>query len=328
MSTTLLHDLFNEALSLYPFIYPHAELIRHNENATYKVVDFADKKQYVMRIHRPIEGFSLGIFRVTEHSTEYLQSELDILIALKNNTDIQFQTPVKNKYGGVVSILSDGTSVTVLEWIDGDNIEKTEMTTEILYGIGEMTAKMHKHFMKIGHSYNFKRYSYDQSILPIIAGRILTAVTKGYITADQSELILTALHEIGRRMDELDTLPNSKGIVHSDLSKGNMILNINKVTPIDFCLCGYSHYYMDLGSLYGHFSDDKERKAIINGYQSVLNCEINPWYIEPYFTLQVILFIACQYERASEWDWFSSAMQRWCKDIFEPLKNRIVFLQI
>ena len=328
MSTTLLHDLLSEALSLYPFNSPHAELIRHNENVTYKVMDIADKKQYVMRIHHPIEGFSLGIFGVTEHSDVYLQSELDILVALKNSTDIPIQTPVKNKNGDMVTILSDGTSVTVLKWIDGNVLEKAEITTEVLHGIGEMTAKMHKHFMENGDNYSFKRYSYDQSILLIITDRIMTATEKGYITTEQLELILSSVHEIGRRMDELDTLPNSKGIVHSDLSKANMILNMNKITPIDFCLCGYSHYYMDIGSLFGHFSDDKDRKAIIYGYQSVLNCEINLWYIEPYFTLQVILFIACQYERANEWDWFSGAMQRWCKDIFEPFKNRIAFLQI
>ena len=130
------------------------------------------------------------------------------------------------------------------------------------------------------------------------------------------------------RFNELDKIQD-KCIVHADLSKTNMILNPNgQITPIDFSLSGYSHYYMDLGGLFGHIYSDVERKYILEGYKSVCQREINPYNIEPYFALQVILFIACQYERAKGWDWFADTMERWCRDIFKPLVNKTAFLLV
>ena len=322
----LINQLANEALSLYPFYNPVIELIRHNENATYKVKDIKSGKQFVMRIHRPIDGFSLGVFGVTGHSVIYLQSELDIITTFRKYTDIPMQAPLRNKYGNLVTVLSDNTPVTVLEWVDGDIIEKAEITNEILFNIGEMTAKMHQYSICNHRSLNFKRYSYDRSILPRIGAKIALAADKENISIEQSRSILSSLGEISRRMDELDLLINSKGIVHSDLSKSNMILHNNKIVPIDFCLCGYSYYYMDLGSLFATFSENNERNMIINGYQSILKREINPWYIEPFFALQVILFIAFQYEKASQGEWFQAAMERWCRDIFEPLRCKKAFI--
>ena len=44
MAINLLNNLLDEALSLYPFKNPCAELIRHNENITYKVMDITKWK--------------------------------------------------------------------------------------------------------------------------------------------------------------------------------------------------------------------------------------------------------------------------------------------
>jgi len=46
----------SQAIKLYVFAQPKAELIRHNENMTYKITDF--DKSYVLRVHKPVEGFS------------------------------------------------------------------------------------------------------------------------------------------------------------------------------------------------------------------------------------------------------------------------------
>lgn len=45
-------------------------------------------------------------------------------------------------------------------------------------------------------------------------------------------------------------LPGTRGIAHTDLSKSNMIVCDSSIAPIDFGLCGFSHSYMDLGSLF------------------------------------------------------------------------------
>ena len=101
-----------------------------------------------------------------------------------------------------------------------------------------------------------------------------------------------------------------------------------EVSYIDFSLCGHSHFYMDIGGFCGLDHDDKLRRLIIEGYKSVRDIEIDARYIEPYFALGVLLFIACQYERAKDWDWFAENMERWRRDIFQPLAENIGFIVI
>ncbi len=320
-----IEHLLNEALALYEFDNPEVEFIRHNENITYKIED--GEKRYVLRIHQPQEGFSADLFN-TKNRAELIQSELDIILALKNDTDIPMQTPIYNKSGSLVSIYKNDIPVTLLEWVDGQTVESHLKTPdpEMLKNIGALTASLHTHFFDKSTDKSYTRHNYDQTMIEHIAKRIKKASQAEVITEAQTKVVSEALYEMSSRFDRLDKL-YKKSITHADLSKLNMIVNVSgSITPIDFSLCGYSHYHMDIGSLFGHFSKDEDRALILDGYRNVRDCELDPYFIEPYFAIQVVLFIACQYERATHWDWFGEAMERWCRDIFRPLGDSKNFL--
>ncbi len=307
-------ELLAEALRLYPFTAPNAQLIRHNENATYRVVD---GETYVLRIHRPAAGFTLGMFGVTGHTAELLGGEMAFIASLRAGTDIPMQTPVECVGGRLVGMLSDGTPVTALTWLEGETLEHAGATQDLLRRVGEMTAKMHRHAQ--GVTAALQRYAYGPGMLPRIAASVAKAADASAITAEQCACMQGALAKIRARMDELDAMPGGPCIVHSDLSAANLIVRNGAVSPIDFCLCGYSHIHMDIGSLYGHWSTEPERRALIDGYEAVAGTRVDFRYVEPYFALQVLLFIASQYERAKDWAWFGGAVGRWCRDIFLPL---------
>jgi len=322
-----MNPLLTEALDLYNLKCPQTELIRHNENITYKIID--TDKQYVLRIHKPTEGFYPDFLNTNRGQFELIQSELDIISSLKNETDLSVQTPICGINSGFVQSLADGTPVTLLEWIEGQTIENVGLTPDIYKDSGKLMANMHTFFAQSAErDKRYSRYSYDQTILPSIAARIENAVQIEMISNEQAKTIINSLDEMRRRFDELDNI-QEKHIVHADLGKSNVIIGVDGIlTPIDFSLCGYSHFYMDLGGIYGLNFDDEGRKYIIEGYKSIRNCEINPRYIEPYFALSVVLFIACQYERAKKWDWFPGNMERWCRDIFKPLVDNFRFISI
>jgi hypothetical protein len=96
--------------------------------------------------------------------------------------------------------------------------------------------------------------------------------------------------------------------------------------PIDFSLCGYSHIYFDISFVFGLKGHEEGKKRFLEGYRGVRNVEILPRHVEPYIALGVLLFITGQYERAKEWDWFPDAMERWNRDIFEPLADNKQYL--
>lgn len=319
MSSPLEH--IEEALSLFALPAPETELIRHNENATYKVTDGSTGKAFLLRIHCPVDGFTLGILRPGADPAAFIRSELEIIRTLKSETDMVLQTPVPGKNGDMVPTLSDGTPVTLLEWVDGEIVEKAGATPDICRKIGETTALIHNIFAGKDTT-RYRRYRYDQSILSAIIGRLEAAAVSNAVTAAQSKTVIKAVNEIGRRFEQLDQT-QEQCIVHADLSKSNMLLNTSgSITPIDFSLCGHSHIYMDLGGLFAHIENKDDRQQLLEGYKSTGVRTVEPHFIEPYFALQAILFIACQYERARDWPWFADALDRWCADIFSPLAEK------
>lgn len=324
---TFSQQQLDEALSMYTLASSEAALIRHNENVTYKVTDKSAEKAYLLRIHCPVEGFSLGILRRDENSVTAVLDELEIISALKAGTDISVQAPIKNKKGELVSVLQDGTPVSLLEWVDGETLEQPLLTPEILWQVGKMVGDLHRYF--ISHKITYpSRYRYDETLLPFITTQIELAVRCEALSDQQGNTIKRTIDEIDRRFKELDKT-EPRCLVHADLSKSNMILNTDgRITPIDFSLCGYSHPHMDLGSLFAHFEKPEERKSLIDGYNTSRPCEILPYFLEPYFAIQVILMVACQYERVKAWDWFPESMDRWCRTIFTPLVDKETFLFI
>lgn len=321
-----MNTLLNEALNNYEIQYPEIEFIRHNENETYKVRDTLSNAQYVIRIHKPSNDFSLDIFGYKEHSVDLLTNEMNLLNAIRENTDISVQRPMKNKNGEFVTVLSDGTPATILTWVDGKTVEEIEITDEVLFKIGEMIGEFHRFSKKWSKVSELKRYSYDKSLLVNTILKIKTGVELNVLSNEQLKIIVDAANEIANRINELDLKEDCIGIVHSDLSKSNLILNNGQVVPIDFCLCGNSYYYMDLGSLFSHFDKSEQQKCIINGYKSIINEDVDTKYIEAFMIFQIILFIATHINNAPSLDWFNAAINRWSKEFFIPFINNIAFI--
>jgi len=288
-------------------------------------MDTLSKKNYVIRIHKPSDNFSLDIFGAQGHSLDLLAREMDILNALREGKDITVQEPVKNKEGSFVSVLADGTPATLLTWVDGETVDKLELTYDILFKIGETIGKFHR-TSKTWNAGSLGRYSYDSSLLSTMLLKLKKGVGLKIFSKEQFKILGDAIREINVRMNELDMQENSKGLVHSDLSKSNLIVSNGQIVPIDFCLCGSSYYYMDLGSLFSHFTDQEHRSILIKGYKSIIDGDIRGRHIETFLVFQIILFLSTHIESASKWDWFNGALDRWCRDFFIPLSNNTEFI--
>lgn len=323
-----MNTLLKEALYNYEIQHPQIEFIRHNENQIYKLKDMQLNNQYVIRIHKPRSDFSLDIFGDKKPSIDLLVSEMNLLNAISKNTEIPVQIPIKSKNGDFVTVLSDGTPVTLLTWVDGKTVEEIELTDKVLFKIGEMLGRFHDFSKKWSKNINLNRYSYDKNLLINMLSKIETSVKLNVFSSEQFKVIVDAINGIIDCINELDLQKNSKGIVHSDLSKSNLIMNNGRITPIDFSLCGNSHYYMDLGSLFSHFDKQEQRSCIISGYKSIIDEDIEVKYIEAFMVFQIVLFISTHIASAPQWDWFNAALNRWCKEFFIPFSNKTPFIGI
>ena len=322
-----MNNLLKEALYNYEINQSEVDFIRHSENETYKIKDMVLNKQYVLRIYNPSEEFSLDIFNGFKSPRDYTWEEMNILNSIRRYTKINVQMPIRNKNGDFVTILNDGIPVTLLSWISGTTLEKVELSDSILFKLGIMVGKFHKFSKEWSVTQNLNRYSYDKVLLKKIAFKLIGGLELKVITSEQFHIIDQAIKGICNAIDKLDIQKESKGLVHSDLAGSNIILSDDgEIIPIDFGLSGISYYYMDLGSLFSHFSKSEQQNCILKGYKSIIKEEIEIKYIETFMVFQIILFIATHIERAHKFQWFSSAVDRWSKEFFVPFISDIRFL--
>lgn len=312
---TNMDALVNEALLEYIFLKPQLTFIRHNENITYMIED--DDKKYVLRIRKPVQGFQDDIFVPKISSYDLIENEIKVIDYARKHTNINLQKPVKNKKGGFVSCLSDGSPVCCLEWIDGSILIEDNTTEEQAKLLGSIAAQLHKGLQL--NECNIKRYSYANEIILPMKSQINDALKKGQIEKSEAIMMKDSLDIISERMNELNKIQGMFGIVHGDLGLSNVIVTKEGLTPIDFSLSGYGFYFMEVAMMISQFKDKNIRKAIKLGYEMESNILIPIRHIDAFFAFNVLLYICSQHDKAYKEDWFSKAMKRWCNTIFQPL---------
>ena len=152
--------MIDKALSFYDFDSPYIEFIRHNENMTYKVAD--NGKLYVLRIHKPSEGFDTNLLNSGKKRSDLILDELGILQYLAEKGKMQTQRVKRNTSGESLTMLDSEIPVTVLEWIDGKTLDDLTITVEIAYKLGAMIGGLHN---DLAHCKFKHRYFYDNELL-------------------------------------------------------------------------------------------------------------------------------------------------------------------
>ena len=303
--------MLEEALSNYAITVKASELIRHNENMTYKIR--GKNQKYILRIHKPIKGFNLGLLRMGKEAFFMIEEEMILLDTLAKKTNLGTQRVVRNKQDQFVTILADGTPATLLEWVNGCTLEQVTLTDAICFELGVMIAKMHQGFHEISLCH---RYRYDGELLSKMMEEACVAYECGHFTEEQMKVIGKTLELIQEYM-----VSNQQRftLVHSDLSLSNLIYENGSIIPIDFSLSGSSVPEMDVASVCSHIVKREFHQAIRNGYESILGDCLDSKGIEACSCLQILLFVVCQHNAVAKESWFPDALNRWCKDFFLPL---------
>ncbi len=132
------NDIIREALDYYSIDASELELLRHNENLTYRVGN-----DYLLQIHEPKDGFSVEYFYEGVERIDIYKEELAFLTHLKKQ-GMHIREAIENKNGERITKLQNGTYVTVSKWLEGKSLDKMELNDEIYYQIGEMLSDLHQ----------------------------------------------------------------------------------------------------------------------------------------------------------------------------------------
>ena len=305
-------QLISEALSYYPLIKPQIEFLRHNENITCRVTDATET--YVLRIHRPEPGFENKIFELKMTSEQLFQSEVNLLLHLKRSNLFPVQEPIRGNNGAYVSVLSDGSPAVLLRWLEGTPLEKSK-ASEYAYDLGVLAAQIHKAV----EGFSEVRLEYSHALIKAMQSEVVYAQELKHMTMEQANICNSALSEIDNVMAELDNIPNSKCLIHADLNFGNVLQTPCGFAPIDFSLSGYGYKVQECGMIASNYQDPVDQNAICEGYQKTSGMAIDPHHMQSFYALSILLFITSQHNRFYDKEWYAPAMNRWCRDNFEPL---------
>lgn len=277
-------------------------------------------------MRKPAEGFSPDSIRLGVPALTFIEREASLLACLHGG-GMEVQRPLEALVGGYVHTM-DGAPATLYRWLEGEALDKVAHTRELGERVGRMTARMHRLLRNCDISTARGGCQYTQQRLPTLEARVCDAHRAGAYGEEQAGALKAALDAIGARMDELDARLGAPQAVHADLSPGNMLLTAEGIAPIDFSLSGVSHIHMDIAGLLAGITDNEARQGVLDGYARESGVETELHDVEPYFALQIMLFICCQYERFIHEDWFSKALIRWTKETFAPLARGERFLSV
>ncbi|NKB69144.1 MAG: phosphotransferase [Candidatus Latescibacteria bacterium] len=256
-------------LAFYDLPYTRIDFIRHNENATFYVELAARRRPVVLRLHQPaISGLA------QEHRTpQALESVLEWMESIAENTDLTVQKPVRSKDGSLVVAVEDDKGAvihcSISEWIDGDVLDQEHgRAADHVRAFGAVVAKLQNYSSSWSPPAGFCRPCYGAGFLSGVADRLRL----GFATApfDKSDFV-----PISRAIDKITSLVESAketsdqwGLVHMDLQGGNILVHNNEVRLIDFTLCGWGSYLFESGMAISCLQA-KWHPCFLSGYKSL-----------------------------------------------------------
>ncbi len=260
-------QLVHAAMQQYGFTDYQSCFIRHNENMTYSIVDNRTSARYLLRLHQPISPNLWGI----QHTFEGLLSEFAYLVALEAATGLGLQRPIPNMRGGLVTTIYDpddgrSTLCTLLSWVEGETLNKVEGgVAPALTRLAAVTVRMHDFASQWQHPFPLTRPVYDTRKYRHLVDCIAYGLEKKLFAAEAYDIICETMKEIEDTLEPFRQHPDHWGIIHADLGPGNVVVQGDRVIPIDFSFSGYGYYLFDLG-----------------GVAAALKPELRQFYLEAY----------------------------------------------
>ena len=300
--------IVRDVLRMYDVTDPELRFIQHNENITYRVTEKG--RSYVLRVHAPVEGFSLGLFEDAS-PVALMKGETELLLHLSKTASFPVQTPIANKNGEYVTVLPSGIPAELLEWIDGEPLDD-EIIKQYAGEIAALAARLHAALV----GFDGRRPSYSHDFVRRMADELQIAGEKHHLTKDHVSIFTDVLAEVDRIMAALDMEPNTKSLIHSDLGSGNILKTPTGLAFIDFSLSGYGYKAQECGMIASNYSGEDEWERVREGYEKAGGVPIEKYHMEAFRAFSVLGFIASQHDRYWREERFKSSLTRWTNTIF------------
>ncbi len=240
--------------------------LQHSENVTYRVRK-PDDGSYLLRLHIP------AVPAIGFHGADAaaVKSELLWLEALRRETDLPLQTPVRNKRGQLVSQLTteeQDVNCSLLEWLEGEPYEREDESEYTAAQLGMLVGKLHTFSSHWHLPAGFMRPKRDKSYFEQSLKALEPAVEDGRIGYRDFRELEVAIQTLVELMQSLHKSRHIEGLLHGDLHRGNFLYANGQIKLIDFSYCAFGNYLLDIAIC---LSD--------------MNVKLHPFFLKNYQTL-------------------------------------------
>ena len=261
------------ALTSFPIEPADLTLVTLSENVTYKVSDRRDGQTYVFRLHRP--GY---------HTRDELDSEHAWIRAL-DEAGVEVPKPVAARDGRnyvPVTIAATGEQrfAGMARWTEGrllaDVLAESgdQPTVENYFAqLGAITAAMHNQASAWRPPPGFTRHELDADGLMGGAPHWGPFWEHRSLSAAERSLLLETRTRMHAWLSRLGKDPSGYSLIHSDMHPGNILVDGERLTVIDFDDAGFGWHHYDIAVVLTYWQTKPDAAAIdrafLDGYRAV-----------------------------------------------------------
>ncbi len=277
------------ALQAFPIEPDALELVSLAENVTYRVVDRSDGVAYALRLHRP-----------WYHTLDELISERAWVRAL-DDAGIAVQAPVRTRDGqeyASVTIPATGEQrfAGLARWTTGRVLAEVLRETADARAaerrfeqLGALTASMHDQAATWQPPAAFTRHALDADGFMGSAPHWGPFWEHQGLSAAERQLMLDTRARLHAALARLDRQPPGYSLIHADMHPGNVLINGDRLTVIDFDDAAWGWHAYDIAVALVHQQDGPDlaafERAFVAGYRSVRRISEQSLRLVPMFRL-------------------------------------------
>lgn len=260
-------DAVASSLAKFGFHAGELRLISHHINTVFRLT--TETNRYAVRVHRS-----------TNRTTNEISAELAWLDTLMEAEDISVPRVHRTMDDEAIAMVALCGSwrelpMTILDWVQGESLADAKGVRHF-EELGRMTAALHRHAQSWSPSVLFDRPIYNSENVFQVEIR---ARVEEMVGSRDAQTIIAALSTLRQRLEsvesELGVESEVFGLIHGDLSFGNVLFGDAGPVPIDFDDCGYGYYLHDLAvPLAGAWQKpgfERRFEAFIAGYRQILD---------------------------------------------------------
>jgi Putative homoserine kinase type II (protein kinase fold) len=241
------------------------KLINHSENHTFRF-DVPGVDTFTLRVHRP-----------EYQNGRTIRSELAWLTALHRDTGLSIPEPVPGGDGELLQtfVAADGETrhAVLFRFIPGHEPSPDSNLVDLFGVLGDYAARLHEHAMAWRRPDDFERQAWNAATILDADGlwgdwRIAPGVTE-----EIRPLLARVDAALWRRLAEYGTEPHRYGLIHADMRLGNLLVDGDTVSLIDFDDCGLCWFGYDFAAAISFHETHKAIPALkaawLESYQAI-----------------------------------------------------------